>query len=114
MSDPNRTVKLGDRVCYRDVGAQDKGIITNITLEDFAFTVKWNRSNNVEEALDQFKGSQLEWVEDEEEPTQQLRPPHPLDLAYWMLTNPPTFDRLAFMEDTLKYVTSNSPFQSQG
>lgn len=66
MSDPNRTVRLGSRVYYKDKGPSDVGTVVNITLEDYPFTVKWDRSYNPDETLDQFCGNQLAFADEDD------------------------------------------------
>ena len=55
------TIKLGDRVWYKDNGKYDTGTIIDILLDDYPFVVKWDQP--LFEDIDQFKGSQLEPLE---------------------------------------------------
>jgi hypothetical protein len=37
------TVKLGDRVYYRDAGPEDTGTIVDIVFHQYPFVVKWDK-----------------------------------------------------------------------
>ena len=51
------TVKLGDRVYYKDNGTYDAGTIIDILLDEFPFVVKWDQP--LFEDVGRFKGDQL-------------------------------------------------------
>lgn len=58
------SVKLGDRVYYKDKGPTDTGVIVDIILDDYPFVVKWDNSPiESDEKVDQFMGSQLILIE---------------------------------------------------